>query len=325
MRALVIGGTQFMGREVTRRLVEGGHDVAVLHRSPEHEFGAKVRNLQADRADLDRVADLVGGDPFEVVFDFVYDWEHGTTAAQVEGLARACHDALRQYVFISSIGAYGTGVGLDEDAPLAPDDHPNTYIQHKASTERALFRMHDEEGFPVTTFRPPFVHGPRQPLYREQFFWDRLLDGRPIILPDGGDRPMQWVYVDDVARACLRATEVPEAVGEAFNIGHVEALTQRSFVEALARVAGVEPELVPVARKTIEAAGGHLYMEPLYFGTMLDLPPLTGRVDKAARILDFMPTPLETALRETFAWYRKQPRRDVDYAFEDRLIARARA
>ena len=88
--------------------------------------------------------------------------------------------------------------------------------------------------------RPPFVHGPRQPFYREQFFWDRLRDGRPVVLPDGGAAPMQWAYVADVAEACVRSMEVAEAAGEAFNVAHVERTTQRTFVEALARVAGRE-------------------------------------------------------------------------------------
>ncbi len=324
MRALVIGGTQFMGRALTEGLIGGGHEVSLLHRSEEHDLGPGVRNLQADRADLDRVARLIGGEPFDVVFDFAYDWQNGTTAEQVEGLARACHDGLRQYVFISSLGVYWTGHELDEDAPLAPDDHPNPYIANKASTERTLFAMHRDEGFPVTTFRPPFVHGPRQPFYREQFFWDRLRDGRPIILPEQGDTAMHWVYADDVARACLRAAETPEAVGEAFNVGHMEPTTHRTFVEALGRVAGVEPDFVPIPRETIQSAGGHLFMEPLYFGEMLDLPPISASVDKIARILDFTPIGLEEGLRKGFAWYLEQPRREVDYAFEDRLIQAAR-
>jgi 2'-hydroxyisoflavone reductase len=324
MRALVIGGTQFMGRALAQRLVDGGHDVSLLHRSAEHDLGPDVHNLQADRADLDRVGKLIGDEPFDVVFDFAYDWQNGTTAEQVESLARACHDGLQRYVFISSIGVYETGRELHEDAPLAPDDHPNPYIANKASTERALFAMHRDEGFPVTTFRPPFVHGPRQPFYREQFFWDRLRDGRPIILPGAGDTPMQWVYADDVARACLRAAETPEAVGEAFNVGHVEPTTHRTFVEALGRVAGVEPDFVPVPRPTIQEAGGHLYLEPLYFGEMLDLPPLASSVDKIARTLDFTPIVLEEGLRKGFAWYLEQPRREVDYSLEDRLIRAAR-
>jgi 2'-hydroxyisoflavone reductase len=259
----------------------------------------------------------------EAVLDFAYDWEHGTTAAQVEAAARSCGPGFERYVFISSVAAYGAGLDLREDAPPAPDDFPMPYVQHKASAERALFAMHRDTGFPVTTIRPPFVHGPRQPFYREQFFWDRMLDGRPVILPDGGDAPIQWVYVSDVAEACVRAIEVPEAAGEAFNVGHVEATTQRSFVEALARAAGAEPTLVPVARSAIQAAGGQVMGENLYFGEVLDMQPLTSVVDKAARVLGLAPTPLDEALAAGFAWYREQPRRPVDYTFEDRLLATA--
>ncbi|MFN2316488.1 MAG: NAD-dependent epimerase/dehydratase family protein [Gemmatimonadales bacterium] len=324
MRTLVIGGTQFMGRATVRRLLDRGHDVAVMHRRDHNDFGdGVVRNLQADRNDVEAVTQILQRESFDAVLDFVYDWERGTTAAQVEGAARSCGDGLQRYVFISSVGAYVGGLDLTEDAPLAPDDHPMPYVQHKASTERALFAMHRETGFPVTTIRPPFVHGPGQMFYREQFFWDRLLDGRPIILPDGGDTPMQWVYAPDVAEACVRAIEVAAAVGEAFNVAHVEPTTQRSFVEALARAAGVEPILAAVPRATIQAAGGQLMGENLYFGEFLDMPPSIAAVDKVARVLGCQPTPLDEALRASYAWYQTQLRRPVDYTFEDGLLAKA--
>jgi 2'-hydroxyisoflavone reductase len=323
MRILVIGGIQFIGREVVRRLVERAHDVSVLHRQSGHELGPEVGNLQADRGDVQTVARLLRERPIDAVFDFAYDWEKGTTAEQVEAVARSCGDRLQRYVFMSSIAAYGGGLDLKETDPLAPDDHPVPYVQHKASSERALFRMHAETGFPVATLRPPFVHGPRQPFYREQFFWDRLRDRRPIILPDGGGTPMQWAFVSDVAEACVRACEVPEAAGEAFNMAHVEPTTQRTFVEALARTAGIEPVFVAVPREKILAAGGQLMMSNLYFGEYLDLPPHTSIVEKAPRMLGVTPTPLEVALRESFAWYESQPRRPADYTFEDRLLAEA--
>jgi nucleoside-diphosphate-sugar epimerase len=321
MRVLVIGGTQFMGREIVQRLVRRGHLVTVLHRRDHHDLGPEVRNVQADRSDLATVSRVLREHHFEAVFDMVYDWEKGTTASQVDAAARSCGDELHRYVFMSSIAAYGPGLDHRESDALAPDDAPNPYVQQKASSERALFRMHADSGFPVTTFRPPFVHGPRQPLYREQFFWDRFRDGRPIVLPDGGDGPMQWAFVADVAEACVRALEVPEAAGEAFNIAHVEPLTQRGFVEALARTAGAKPTLVPVPRARIQAAGGRVVGDNLYFGEFLDLPPHTEIVEKAPRLLGVTPTSFEAALRAGFAWYEAQPRRSVDYAFEDRLLA----
>jgi nucleoside-diphosphate-sugar epimerase len=321
MRTLVIGGTQFMGRRIVELLLERGHDVAVLHRRANHDLGPDVRNLQADRGDLPMVAQLLRREAFDAVFDLAYDWQKGTPASHVEAAARSCGDRLQRYVFMSSIAAYPPGLEHREDEELAPDDAPDPYVQHKASAERLLFGMHRATGFPVVTFRPPFVHGPRQPFYREQFFWDRLHDGRPIVLPDGGGTPMPWVFVEDVARASVRALEVPEAAGQAFNLGHTERTTQRTFVETLARVAGVEPEFVAVPRATIHAAGGQLVGPSIYFGEYLDLPPFSAVADKVTRVLGVAPTPLEDALRVSYAWYQTQPRRPADYAFEDRLIA----
>ncbi len=310
-----------MGREIVGRLVANGHDVSVLHRRDQHDLGPEVQNLQADRADLARVSDLLTRGRFEVVFDLAYDWQHGTTADQVEAAAQGCGDQLQRYIFMSSVAAYGPGLDHREADSLVPDDEPNPYAQHKSSAERRLFGMHATSGFPVSTIRPVFVHGPRQPFYREQFFWDRLLDGRPIILPDAGLTATQWVFVDDVAETCVRAMARPEAVGQAFNVGHVEPMTQRTFVESLARVAGCEPELVSVPRATIASAGGQLVGGNLYFGEFLDLPPHTVNVSKARQLLGIVPTPLDRALQSGFEWYATQPRRPSDYAFEDRLLS----
>lgn len=140
-------------------------------------------------------------------------------------------------------------------------------------------------------------------------------------LTDGGNAPMQWVSVADLAEACIRAIEVPEAAGEAFNLAHPEPLTQHSFVEALARVAGVAPTFAPIPRGTIQAAGGNPFAGNLYFGEYLDIPPHTSMVEKAPRVLGVTPTSLEAALGPSYAWYRAQPRRQVDYAFENRVLA----
>jgi nucleoside-diphosphate-sugar epimerase len=320
MRVLTIGGTLFIGRATVRRLLERGHEVTVLHRHAQHDLGPDVHNAQADRADLAAVARILADGRFDAVFDFVYDWEKGTTANQVEATARSCGNQLQRYVFISSVAAYGPGLDHRETDSLVPDDSPNLYAQQKASSERALFRLHEENGFPATTFRPPFVHGPRQPFYREQFFWDRLRDGRAIILPDGGESPIQWVYVGDLAEACVRAIEVAEAAGEAFNIAHTERLTQRSFIETLGRVSGTAPKFVSIPRAAIHAGGGHAFTGNLYFGEFLDIPVFTSVIEKAPRLLGVTPTRLEDALARGYEWYQSQPRRQVDYSFEEALL-----
>lgn len=325
---MIIGGTLFVGRWLVTELLSAGHDVTVLHRASKHDLGKRVRNLAADRNDADSMRQALEGRRFEIVFDNVYDWERGTSAAQVEATARvlirASGDRLKRYIFMSSVAAYGDGLNHYEGDALAPDDHPDAYVRNKAMSERILFRLHLKSGFPVVTFRPPFIYGPRNPFYREAFFWDRIRAGRPILVPGDGHRLMQFVYVKDLVRACLRAMEEPAAVGEAFNIGNPRALTQAEVIRAMAKAAGKKLKLVHVPRERIWEAGGNPMGDPAYFGIYFDVPAITEIVNKARRILGFRATAFDTGLRETYQWYLKhQKRSTIDFGFEDKLIASA--
>jgi nucleoside-diphosphate-sugar epimerase len=278
----------------------------------------------ADRNDSQAVRDALSTRRFDVVFDNVYDWERGTTAEQVEATARAAGDRISRYIFMSSVAAYGDGLNHHDGDPLAPDDHSESYVRNKAMSERMLFRMHQNTGFPVVTLRPPFIYGPGNPMYREAFFWDRLRENRPIILPGDGYRLMQFVYIKDLVKACLRAMDEPAAVGEAFNVANEKPLTQAEFVQAVATAAGKKANIVRVPRERIVEAGGDPMGQPAYFGVYYDVPPITEVVVKAKRILGFQPTPFEAGLKETYRWYiRNTKKAKIDYAFEDRLIEMA--
>ena len=256
------------------------------------------------------------------VFDNVYDWDRGTTAEQVEATAQACGDCLTRYVLLSSVAAYGDGLNHKEGDPLAPDYHAIPYTRHKATTERLLFRMQAQSGLPLVTFRPPFVYGPGYPFYREQFFWDRLRAGRPIIIPGDGHRLMQFVFVNDLVQAMARSIEEPRAVGEAFNIGDAKPITQVEFAERLGRAANVDVTLVRVPRDIIQQAGGNAMVEPFYFGEYLDLPPITENIGKVARILKLKPTPFDVGLKETYRWHtRNHKPRTSSFELDDKLLA----
>lgn len=326
MRILIIGGNLFIGRLLLGELLAQGHELSILHRGENHPFGPLVQNLQADRNDPESVKAAIGGTRFDVVFDNVYDWERGTTAEQVRGCALAAQpDRLHRYVFMSSVAAYFDGLGHEESDKLAPVDCPDEYARNKALSERALFKLHQQRGLPLVTFRPPYVYGPGNPFYREAFFWDRLLLGRPIVVPGDGSRLMQFVHVQDLVTCCVRSLEEPSAVGEAFNVAHAEPVTQLEVVEALAAAAGKTPEIVFVPRDLIEREGGNQMREPLYFGTYFDMPPITTKIEKARERLHFEPLSFAEGLEQTFAAYLESGTRrtEIDFRFEDRLIALA--
>ncbi|MCB1019838.1 MAG: NAD-dependent epimerase/dehydratase family protein [Bryobacterales bacterium] len=314
---LVIGGTLFLGRELVRRLLERGRKVILLHRGKHSPFAGETEEIACDRNDAEAMAKALAGLDVEAVFDNVYDWARGTTAEQVEAAVEATGPSAR-YLFTSSVAAYGTGLDHEEDDALAPPDDPDSYCRNKAETERMLFTR---RGARATTFRPPYIFGPENPFYREQFFFDRLMDRRPILIPGDGSRLMQFIYRDDYVSACLAALDNPEAAGRAYNVGYATAITQRELVEALGRAAGVEPEMVYVPREKLVELGGQQFQPPYYFAQYYDMEPITMRVERAERELGFTPTPFEEALAKSFAWYEQQEERPApDYAFDDRVL-----
>jgi nucleoside-diphosphate-sugar epimerase len=324
MNCLVIGGTGYIGRVLTAELLKAGHSVTVLHRGADHEFGRRVKSIQADRNSATAIKAALIGKNFEVVFDNVYDWQRGTTASQVEATARAAGDNLHRYIFMSSVAAYGDGLNHHEGDALAPDDAPELYVRNKAMSERALFRLHQRIGLPVVTLRPPYVYGPGNRMYREAFFWDRLRAGRVIVIPGDGRRLMQFVYVKDLVRAGIKAMDEPNAVGHAFNIANARPLAQFEVVEAFARAAKKPAKLVRIPREYILRAGGHPMGPKLYFGFYYDMPPITQVTAKAQRVLKFKPTDFETGLKETYRSYlRGNSFPKPEYAFEDALLAHA--
>lgn len=324
MECLVIGGTGFIGRALVAELLKNGHSVTLLHRRAKHDLGRRVKNIQADRNDGSSLRAALNGKSFDVVFDNVYDWERGTTAGHVEASARAvAGDRLQRYIFMSSVAAYGDGLNHHESDALATDDAPDLYVRNKAMSERALFRLHQRISLPVVTLRPPFVYGPGRgnTFYREAFFWDRLHEGRAIIVPGDGRRLMQFVHVKDLVRAAIKAMETPAAVGHAFNIANPRPVTQVEVVEACAAVSRKKLRVVRIPREIIHRAGGHPAGPNLYFGKHFDLPPITQVTVKGQRVLKLKMTDFKMGLKETYNWYRRHKEfPPPDFTFEDRLL-----
>lgn len=326
-RSLVIGGTSLIGRPMVEALLAEGHDVTVLHRGRGTPFGHRVREAQGDRNDADSVRRAVGEAHFDLVFDNVYDFGKGTTPEQVEATAEIVrHPGLRRYVFMSSVAVYPEGEGgagempYDEDHELVPASEPNLYAVHKAESERALFRLAVEGELPVTTLRPAFVYGPHNPFDREAFFWDRLRAGRPILVPDDGSRLMQWVHAEDVAGATVRAAISEGGGGRAFNLAG-PPVSQVEYLRTLARVAGVDPELVFAPRDRLLGAGGGLMEPPFYFGVYLDVPPIPVSGQRLKEELGYELRGLEEGLTQTWEWYRTQDRPAPDTMWEDGVMA----
>ncbi|CAA7625516.1 NAD-dependent epimerase/dehydratase family protein [Magnetospirillum sp. UT-4] len=157
------------------------------------------------------------------------------------------------------------------------------------------FRLHR---VPVKVIRPFNVYGPGQRLDDGRIIPDLVraaLAGGPLVLYSDGAATRSFCYVSDFVEACLTLLMMPEADGEAFNVGNVEEVTIAEVAHTMAELAAEPPLEV---RFETAAEGAYLVDNPQRRCPDLDkLHRLTGF---AARI------PLRTGLSRTLASYREE-------------------
>ena len=307
MRALVLGGSVFVGRRLVEALAAGGHDVAVLNRGQTAtDLPAGVQRLVADRTDPASMHAALGGTTWDVVYD-VSGFVMVAGGSDIAGLIELLDGRVGHYVFVSSIMAYDQRlagiVPWTEDMPTEADAGiDGGYGGFKAMAERAMRERHATTGFPASVVRPAAIYGPANNIYdMETPMFLRLVQGRPILLPHAGLVTGSYGHVDDLCRMMIEMTGDHAAFGEVFN-ATAEAVTTRHYVTTLASIVGVEPDIVEVpdaALATLPAPiFGHL------FGKR---HPAVLSMRKAHEVLGFEPTfDFRSGHEDTWAWFRAE-------------------
>jgi len=267
MRVLLIGGTRFVGYHLAWRLLAAGHRVTLLHRGTLPDpFGDRVERLLADRTGPDFARALAGRD-FDAAVDFAaYTGEDGRRAAELLA-GRVGHFVMistgqvylvRQEPPVRGMGASRAAREEEYDGPIAPrpaagpDLGEWEYGVGKRACEDALAEAFERLRFPATRVRIPMVNGERDYNRRvESYLW-RLLDGRPLLLPDAPRT--RHVYGSEVARFLSEILGRPATFGRAFNLAQEETPTLGELIEKLRLLLGSRSEVVPVADDALAAA-----------------------------------------------------------------------
>ena len=235
MRILVLGGTQFLGRQVVEHALERGHAVTLFNRGRTHpELFPEVERLRGDR---DGDLDALRGRDFDAVVD---------TSGYVPRIVRETIDALGDaghYTFVSSISVYADlSTPPTEDSPVAElteetEDWREAYGELKADCEDVVRERFPDAFVP----RPGLIVGPWDPTGRFTYWPQRFAAGGRVLVPAPPYAPAQLIDARDLAGWIVRAAEA--GTGGTYNA--VDRPTTRDVVFATCRdVAGSEAELV---------------------------------------------------------------------------------
>ncbi len=336
MHVLVIGGNRFVGRLLGEWLLDAGHRLTLLNRGTLRDpFGDRAERLVGDRttSDLER---LLAGRRFDACVDFAaFTGDDGRRVAEI------LRGRVGHHVMISTGQVYLVREGScrparepareeDYEGPLMPKppdprDHWDwEYGLGKRACEDALALAHARDGFPATRVRIPMVNGERDHFRRiEGYLW-RLVDGGPVILPDGGTHVVRHVCGDEVARFLAEILGRPETFGRAYNLAQEETPTLAGLVARLRDLARSRAEIVSLPPRGLVAAG----LDPVRVSPFSD--PWTSFLDpsRAKRELGFRHEPLEAYLGRMVARFLANPPEDRPEGYaererERRLAARA--
>ncbi len=311
MRCFVSGGAGFIGSTLVDRLVREGHEVDVVDDFSTGSLANLAvarsdpgRGLKVHRLDV-RSPDLVGlierRRP-EVVFHLAAQADVRVSVAQpafdaavnvlgtVHVLEGARLAGARKIVFASSGGTiYGdvqpSALPVTETHPQSPSS-PYGVAKKAAGDYLAVYRrLH---GLEFTILALGNVFGPRQNPEGEagvvSMFAGRLLSGEPCTIFGDGDQTRDFVYVDDVVDAFVRASD--RADGLLLNIGTGLETSVASLYATMAKAAGVsQPPLYAPARV------GELQrscLDPGRANVHLGWKPWTNVARGTAEVLDWM-------------------------------------
>jgi UDP-glucose 4-epimerase len=236
MKCLVLGGGGFIGSHVVDRLLDAGHEVRIFERPriPRYRVfpAGRVEWIDGDFQNAALVREALDG--IETVLHLVSttlpkgsnDDPAFDVQSNVVGSLRlfelAVEAGVRRTVFISS---GGTVYGLPMGTPIAeshPTDPRVSYGITKLAIEKYLAVFHARHGMEYVVLRVANPYGERQRVDTAQgaiaVFIDRAIRRQAIEIWGDGSIMRDYVHVDDVAQAFVRAVDGEVSSG-VFNIG----------------------------------------------------------------------------------------------------------
>ena len=304
MRILVMGGTRFVGKPLVERLLSQGHQLTLFTRGT-NPVPQGVQHICGDRSNDDDLAALQG-QRYEVIVD-----SSGRKLDDSRRVLAITGAPSHRFVYVSSAGVYAGSElwPLNETSPTDPQSRHSG----KADTENWL----RSEGIPFTSFRPTYIYGPGNYNPIERWFFDRIVNDRPVPLPGDGSTITQLGHVEDLAEAMARCIDVETSTNRVYNCSGSQGISFKGLIKAAAVACGRDPDAIqmrsfdpsgldPKARKAFPLRLSHFLTE----------------ITRVQRELAWQPSfDLEAGLADSYRNdYALNPTKEPDFSSDAQLI-----
>ena len=303
MRALVTGGAGFIGSTLVDRLLAEGHAVDVV----DDLSKGRLVNLSEARADRSaelkihqvdirspEMAELVARRAPEVVFHLAAASDRDPASDAVVNIVGSLYvlegarmAGSRKIVFAAGASVYGEP---EPDAIPVRESHPQNPISAHGVAKKVvvdyLKLYRERHGLEFTALALATVYGPRQSPNGGVVgaFAEALLHGVPLVVRGDGSQTRDFVYVDDVVDAFVRAAD--RGTGLLLNVGRGVETPVRQVLATMAEAAsvdGVNPQTGDRSPDEVD----RMALDPSRAKIHLGWEPWTSLEEGIAQVLEF--------------------------------------
>ncbi|MFJ9843102.1 NAD-dependent epimerase/dehydratase family protein [Kitasatospora sp. NPDC101155] len=257
MRIAVTGGCGFIGSHVVDHLIAAGHEVLAVDTTDKY-LNPEAEHARIDVLDLPALTSALAGS--QVVYHLaamadveqVYADPVRAVRVNIDGtetvLEAARRSGLSRTVLASTVWVYGAALAdgqldgeeeeLDEHVPIELEHSGHLYVATKLAAEMLVhsYRELYEQHFTILRFGIPYGPRMRDELVVARFV-QAALTGRPITIAGDGRQSRNFVYVEDLADAHVRALS-PAAEDQTFALEGSTAVSVRDIADTVDRLLG---------------------------------------------------------------------------------------
>ena len=265
-KILVLGGTMFIGRMLTEKLIAlGTYEVTLFNRGKANtDIFKDVKQIHGDRetADIEKI--------YNQHWDCIIDFS-GYHPATFEKLLKNIQGNVGRYIFISTVSVFDiekhSGQLITEQLPTRACSKEqmisplwDAYGEKKAEMERILMQHHNLDKI---IFRPSFIYGKYDWTERFYYWLYRVQNCNKFLLPDNGTpRNLSLTNADDLIDALLMAIEIGSHA-TIYNTVSTPAISIRQLLHIASTAYGKNPEIITVGEKQLKEHALQLSQFPL--------------------------------------------------------------
>lgn len=272
-KALIIGGTGFLGNALCRHLRSQGWDVlsysrkapANIDRHPEVEYfiageeGKEVLERAVSGSDI--VFNLANATLPALSNDNIADDIRMTVGFNIQVMELCIKHGVKNYIFASS---GGTVYGQSSRFPITEESPTNpvvTYGINKLFTEKYINLFNHNHGLNYRILRIANPYGPGQSPFGGQGIIARYLyaavHGEQFTVFGDGSAVRDYIYVDDVSQA-FEAAACYEGSERIFNVGLGQGVSISALISAMDNFLDCKPRLSYVGQRSSDISKNYL-------------------------------------------------------------------